>query len=99
MDLRKLVHTCLKFTHVIAHNYFLQSTKGFRLVTDNGCQIILSPKYLDEIRQHNDLSRDMASAKELMAHLPGFEVFREVSKGGKILHDAVLTKLTRALGR
>ena len=41
----------------------------------------------------------MASAKELMAHLPGFEVFREVSKGGKILHDAVLTKLTRALGR
>ncbi|CAI7635633.1 unnamed protein product [Penicillium bialowiezense] len=78
---------------------FTKSAKGFRLVTDNGCQIVLSPKYLEEIRQHPDLSRDKASARELMSHLPGFEVFREGSKDERILHDAVLTKLTRTLGR
>lgn len=33
-----------------------------------------------------------------MSHLPGFEVFREGSKDERILHDAVLTKLTRTLG-
>nr|BAW27598.1 citreohybridonol synthase [Aspergillus stellatus] len=78
---------------------FAKSAKGFRLITDNGCQIVISPKYLEEIRQHPDLSRDKASARELMSHLPGFEVFREGSKDERILHVAVLTKLTRTLGR
>ncbi|KAJ5951586.1 uncharacterized protein N7479_009999 [Penicillium vulpinum] len=78
---------------------FSQSAKGFRLITDNGCQVVLPPKYLNEIRNHPDMSRDKASAKELHSHLPGFEPFREGSKDERIMHDVVLTKLTRTLGR
>jgi hypothetical protein len=44
------------------------------------------------------MSRDKASAKELHSHLPGFEPFREGSKDERIMHDVVLTKLTRKLG-
>ncbi|KAJ5772737.1 hypothetical protein N7457_007633 [Penicillium paradoxum] len=78
---------------------FAQSAKGFRLITDNGCQVVLPPKYLNEIRNHPEMSRDKASAKELHSHLPGFEPFREGSKDERIMHDVVLTKLTRTLGR
>ncbi|KAH7045173.1 cytochrome P450 [Macrophomina phaseolina] len=59
-------------------------------------RIMLPPKYIDEIKNHNGLDFHGYVAKEFFASYPGFDAF-SASVNQTIFQDAVRTQLTQAL--
>lgn len=70
----------------------------FRILTDNGYKLVLSPKYANEIRSHEDLNFVKAAVDRFHAEIPGFEVFKQATRADDILQDAIRTKMTQSLG-
>lgn len=59
---------------------------------------MLSPKYANEIRSHDDLNFVKAAVDRFHAEIPGFEVFKQATRADDILQDAIRTKMTQSLG-
>ncbi|KAL4918465.1 cytochrome P450 [Aspergillus aurantiobrunneus] len=70
----------------------------FYAVTDFGPHLILSPKYVDEIRNDHRLCVDKYFEQALDSHIGGFELFQVVPSDMKIFHDGIQNHLTRILG-
>ncbi|KAL4996586.1 cytochrome P450 [Aspergillus recurvatus] len=73
----------------------LRKWPAFNIVTDNGFQTILSPKYANEIRSHPGLDLSRAVQADYDTYISGFEPFKPDTAG--IVHDAVRLKLTQRL--
>ncbi|BCS23009.1 cytochrome P450 [Aspergillus puulaauensis] len=97
------------FRAVHAQRRFLSNARGliqqglaqwpvFRILTDNGYKLVLSPKYANEIRSHEDLNFVKAAVDRFHAEIPGFEVFKQATRADDILQDAIRTKMTQSLG-
>jgi hypothetical protein len=68
------------------------------MITHNGSQIVLAPKFAHEIGLHPQLDSTPVFMREHHSHIAGFEVFREIGNQG-IPHEVIRMKLTRNLGR
>ncbi|KAI0836657.1 cytochrome P450 [Hypoxylon sp. FL0890] len=69
---------------------FSKYSNAFYMVTDSGTEMVLSPRYVDEIR--NDARLDFHKYMQTVLH--GLR-----QKGGEINRDLIQTKLTRSVGR
>ncbi|OJJ00726.1 hypothetical protein ASPVEDRAFT_190002 [Aspergillus versicolor CBS 583.65] len=98
-----------EFRAVHAQGRFLSNARGliqrglaqwpvFRILTDNGYKLVLSPKYANEIRSREDLNFVKAAVDRFHAEIPGFEVFKQATRADDILQDAIRTKMTQSLG-
>ncbi|CAG8247354.1 unnamed protein product [Penicillium salamii] len=67
----------------------------FRLTCDTGIQLVLSQKYLDEIRNHPAFSFQDLIRSQSHFHIKGFEPFGE---DGNIILDVARKRLTQAQG-
>ncbi|THC90536.1 hypothetical protein EYZ11_009999 [Aspergillus tanneri] len=77
----------------------LTKTSAFRIVTENGNKIVLSPKYANEIRNIEELSFNAAIASDFHGNIRGFNVFKERTASSNVFLDAVRMKLTSSLGK
>ena len=80
------------------NTYQFFSWPVFRILTDNGYKLVLSPKYANEIRSREDLNFVKAAVDRFHAEIPGFEVFKQATRADDILQDAIRTKMTQSLG-
>ncbi|KJZ80345.1 hypothetical protein HIM_00195 [Hirsutella minnesotensis 3608] len=76
---------------------FKKSRNAFKILTDNGPLLILSPQYAREIRNHDHLSLDHFIAAEFHPEIPGFEPFKLVKDPENPLNAIIRAKLTEAL--
>nr|A0A1E1FFN3.1 RecName: Full=Cytochrome P450 monooxygenase prhN; AltName: Full=Paraherquonin biosynthesis cluster protein N [Penicillium brasilianum]BAV69315.1 PrhN [Penicillium brasilianum] len=76
---------------------FKRLSKGFRLGTDNGPMIILSPEYVDEFRSEDRLCPVKFQAELAHTHLPGFEILSDKHVPKSVFTDFILRKLTPAI--
>ena len=76
----------------------LAQAPTFRILTETGYKIVLSPSYAQEIRNLETLSFGRFTAKEFHAHVHGFEPFAQAAMQDQIFQDAIRTKLTQSLG-
>ncbi|KAJ5605308.1 hypothetical protein N7510_010462 [Penicillium lagena] len=72
--------------------------KPFRILTDSGYTVILSPAFAQETRNLSDVSHVKAIAKMVNAQYPGMEAFREFAFRDDLIQDVVRLKLTQMLG-
>ncbi|THC93378.1 hypothetical protein EYZ11_007135 [Aspergillus tanneri] len=77
---------------------FEKHKNAFYMVTDNGIEMIVNPKYAHEIR--NDERFSIAAYNEQSFHgtIPGFEIFKQNVVEERLFINAVRNKLTRSLG-
>ncbi|KAL4924981.1 cytochrome P450 [Aspergillus undulatus] len=71
---------------------------AFNIATVNGHRLVLSTKYINEIRSHELLDFNKAIAHDFHPEVHGFEPFRQGLDGRDIVQDAVRMKLTQSLG-
>ncbi|KAK1566048.1 cytochrome P450 [Colletotrichum navitas] len=70
----------------------------YSLMSDVGCTIMLSPKYVDEIRNNPDLSFIKNTEHDFHSYLPGFEAFGE-GQAIQIMTIVAKKQLTKTLAR
>lgn len=70
-----------------------------RAIGDTGEVILLPPRLVNEMRNDPRLSFGGWVAKNLHAHLPGFEGFREGSRDSRIVQGVIMKDLTKYLNK
>ncbi|KAJ5815883.1 hypothetical protein N7447_008116 [Penicillium robsamsonii] len=78
-------------------NGFEKSPDAFRILTDNGPLLVLSPQYAREVRGDDRLSLDHFIASEFHPNIPGFEPFKLILDPKNPLNTILKTNLTQAL--
>ncbi|PYH88391.1 putative cytochrome P450 [Aspergillus ellipticus CBS 707.79] len=73
----------------------LSKTSAFYLNSGNGLDIVLDPKYADEIRNNPALSLGQSAAVDFHANIRGFEPFREGTANNEVFQDAMRMQLTK----
>ncbi|KAJ5350884.1 hypothetical protein N7541_008611 [Penicillium brevicompactum] len=77
---------------------FAQGANVFQIMGSTQPMIVLHPKYIDEVKNHPDLSFDDAIKKTFFSNrIAGFEPFHN-GTSLKVTIEVVRTKLTQALG-
>ncbi|KAH3358247.1 Dihydroorotase [Aspergillus fumigatus] len=81
----------------LLQNGFEKSPDAFRILTDNGPLLVLSPRYAREVRSDDRLSLDHFIASEFHPDIPGFEPFKLILDPRNPLNTILKTSLTQAL--
>ncbi|KAJ5360899.1 hypothetical protein N7517_010090 [Penicillium concentricum] len=76
---------------------FEESPDAFRILTDNGSLLVLSPQYAREVRSDDRLSLDHFIASEFHPDIPGFEPFKLILDPKNPLNTILKSNLTQAL--
>ncbi|KAJ5155043.1 uncharacterized protein N7500_010482 [Penicillium coprophilum] len=76
---------------------FEKSSAAFRILTDNGSLLVLSPRYAREVRSDDRLSLDHFIASEFHPDIPGFEPFKLILDPRNPMNTILKTNLTQAL--
>ncbi|KAJ5379969.1 uncharacterized protein N7496_002397 [Penicillium cataractarum] len=72
---------------------------AFYMVTDNGVEMIIHPKYANEIRNDERFSISAYNEQSFHGRIPGFEMFKENIVEEQLFINAVRSRLTRSLGK
>ncbi|KAJ0121347.1 Cytochrome PaP450-5 [Diaporthe amygdali] len=76
---------------------FSQNKFAIRLKTDFTDVLLLSPRYLPQLRTEDRLQGGPYTVQELLGYLPGFEPFRFADQMPKFIPDVILTRMNRYL--
>ncbi|PQE19048.1 cytochrome P450 protein [Rutstroemia sp. NJR-2017a WRK4] len=78
---------------------FTKANKAFRLLTDDGIQIVLSPEWADAIRDNENLNFSRISEEDYHGHIPGFDPFKQGTLADRIFHRGISSHMNAALER
>ncbi|KAE8389474.1 cytochrome P450 [Aspergillus alliaceus] len=75
----------------------LTKFRVFRIMTYDGCQLVLAPEFAKEIRNSSFLSIDRFIAQRFHADIKGFEPYKQITASKRLFTDVIRAKLMQPL--